>query len=647
MKKSSVLAIALMMLTFPAVAQLCSGSLGDPVAAFRFGTGTTNGPALPSAITNYAYSASSCPNDGYYTITGSSQNCFNNSWHSLLEDHTPNDANGRYMLVNASIAPGIFYLDTVRGLCGGTTYEFSAYMANLLRPSSCGGNGTDPNLTFTIENTDGTVLTTYNTGNIAETNTASWQQYGTFFQTPSNVDAVVLRIRNNAPGGCGNDIAIDDITFRPCGPLVSTTIPSLSTDNLVLCIDDNRSFLLEGIYSDGYADPRTQWQRSTDNGQTWEDIPGATANTYLRTPTGIGNYQYRMLVADGINIGNAVCRIASSPVSIRVTPLPTTSLPPMVAACSGNGVFLNSGAIGTHTWTGPGGFSATGNPLVLSNVQLSQAGAYYLVMVNSDGCTQRDTSMIQVLQSVSLTLTPNQGICEGRSVTLDANGGTSYAWTPSTGLSDPSIANPIARPTDSIRYQVIANNAANCPDTGFVEVAVWQNPTANAGPDLWTINNQPVTIQGSVTGSNTTIFWRPTTGLSDPQSPTPTVTLTANGFVQDFTFRMEVLSGLGCGTARDEVTIKVFESLKVPNTFTPNGDGVNDSWELRLLQVFPNASVEVYNTAGQLVFRSMGYARPWDGKMNGKDLPAGTYYYVIDPKSRNFNKLTGYVTLIR
>lgn len=644
--------ISLLILLFlsaaaPVRAQLCSGSLGDPVAAFRFGTGTTNGPALPGSLTNYAYTGSSCPNDGFYTITSSANQCFGGTWHSLPADHTPNDVNGRFMLVNASLAPGIFYLDTVRGLCGGTTYEFSAYIANLLRPNSCGGNGTDPNLTFTIENLDGTVLTTYNTGNIVETPTASWAQYGTFFQTPSNVDAVVLRMRNNAPGGCGNDIAIDDITFRPCGPLVSTTLPSVGNDSIALCADDNRSFLLEGSYSDGYADPRLQWQRSTDDGQSWQDIPGANATTYLRTPTGAGKYFYRMLVADGNNISNPVCRIASSPVLIQVNPLPSVSLANLFNACSGSSLTLNSGAAGTHTWTGPAGFTASGNPLTLDNLQPAQSGEYRLTVVDNNGCTQRDTLQLLVNASVILTLTNSQGICEGQSLQLAASGGTSYLWSPAAGLSNPNIANPVATPADSIRYQVIANNAANCPDTGWIDLAVWRAPQANAGPDQWTVNNQPVTLQGSFAGTSTSILWRPATGLNDPQSPTPTATLTANGFVQDFTYRLEVSSALGCGTAVDEVTVKVFESIRIPNTFTPNNDGANDTWELRLLQVFPSAVVEVYNTAGQLVFRSTGYTQPWDGTRNGKALPAGTYYYVIDPKSRTFSKMTGYVTIIR
>jgi gliding motility-associated-like protein len=94
------------------------------------------------------------------------------------------------------------------------------------------------------------------------------------------------------------------------------------------------------------------------------------------------------------------------------------------------------------------------------------------------------------------------------------------------------------------------------------------------------------------------------------------------------------------------VNVLVFETIKVPNTFTPNGDGYNDTWQIDLLDLFDESLTEVYNTAGQLVYRDIGHGKPWDGTRNGKPVPAGTYYYVIDLKT-NADKLRGYVTIIR
>jgi gliding motility-associated-like protein len=87
------------------------------------------------------------------------------------------------------------------------------------------------------------------------------------------------------------------------------------------------------------------------------------------------------------------------------------------------------------------------------------------------------------------------------------------------------------------------------------------------------------------------------------------------------------------------------QSLVIPNTFTPNGDGVNDSWNIKNLDTYSNCTVSVFTRYGQKVYSSLGYVAPWDGTCNGKLLPTGTYYYIIDLKN-NQPPLAGWVTLI-
>ncbi len=98
--------------------------------------------------------------------------------------------------------------------------------------------------------------------------------------------------------------------------------------------------------------------------------------------------------------------------------------------------------------------------------------------------------------------------------------------------------------------------------------------------------------------------------------------------------------------ATDELRMKVLPAPKAPNTFTPNGDGINDVWEIKNLNDYPGCILEVYNPAGSLVFRSIGYGSPWDGRWQGQPVPVGTYYYVIDPKNGR-PKMKGYVTVLR
>ncbi|MBC7400599.1 MAG: gliding motility-associated C-terminal domain-containing protein, partial [Mucilaginibacter sp.] len=84
----------------------------------------------------------------------------------------------------------------------------------------------------------------------------------------------------------------------------------------------------------------------------------------------------------------------------------------------------------------------------------------------------------------------------------------------------------------------------------------------------------------------------------------------------------------------------------VPNTFTPNNDGINDTWNIKYLDTYPTAVVEVFNRYGAKVFSSNNYAIPWDGKFNGAVLPFGVYYYVIDTKSGR-KQMTGSLTIIK
>src|SRR5262249_9166356 len=108
--------------------QLCTGSLGDPVVKITFGAGQNPGPLLNAATTGYTYTMTDCPPDGSYTVRNASSGCFNNTWWGIT-DHT-GDVGGYFMLVNASYTPGDFYVDTVRGLCTNTTYEFAAWILN-------------------------------------------------------------------------------------------------------------------------------------------------------------------------------------------------------------------------------------------------------------------------------------------------------------------------------------------------------------------------------------------------------------------------------------------------------------------------------------------------------------------------------------
>jgi gliding motility-associated-like protein len=316
-------------------AQLCTGSLGDPVVNIDFGSGTGRGGALGSAITAYTYSASGKLDEGYYTIVNTTTGLRDTAWH-IITDHTGN-TNGYMMVVNASTlaTAGIFYTKTVTNLCPGTTYEFSAWLMNVMTFTS-----PNPNVTFTVSTTSGTVLVTYNTGSLAVTSSSTWKQSGFYFTTGTDSEVVITMLNNAVGAAPGNDLALDDITFRACGPIVSAMVQNNNSTDLTVCDNDVATYTLIGnVGTSVYSDPAYQWQVSPDNGTTWTDVTAATSLTYNAVFNSAGTYLYRMTTAQRTNISSASCRVSSNTVTVTVAASPLnpsiTTLQPSCALPTG------------------------------------------------------------------------------------------------------------------------------------------------------------------------------------------------------------------------------------------------------------------------------------------------------------------------
>src|SRR6476661_6534687 len=101
----SVCLILLPFLPLRSMSQTCTGSFGEPVVNLTFGTVAN---PVSGSFTNYTATSTTCPPDVSYTLTGITRGCFGGNWHTISQDHTPNDNNGNMMLVNASTAPGEF-----------------------------------------------------------------------------------------------------------------------------------------------------------------------------------------------------------------------------------------------------------------------------------------------------------------------------------------------------------------------------------------------------------------------------------------------------------------------------------------------------------------------------------------------------------
>ena len=185
-------------------------------------------------------------------------------------------------------------------------------------------------------------------------------------------------------------------------------------------------------------------------------------------------------------------------------------------------------------------------------------------------------------------------------------------------------------------------NANGCnSDTIHPSIIVHPNPTVNLKEQISLILGNTVTLTPEIiVGTNLTFSWFPDIYLNDITQQNPFCTA-----LEDISYRLTVTSTGGC-TASDDQFVLVLKPPEIPNAFSPNGDGINDTWNIKYIERYPGASVDVFDRYGQLVFHSDNYTSGWDGKFNKKPLAFGTYYYVINPKN-GVNTLSGSVTIIQ
>jgi gliding motility-associated-like protein len=163
----------------------------------------------------------------------------------------------------------------------------------------------------------------------------------------------------------------------------------------------------------------------------------------------------------------------------------------------------------------------------------------------------------------------------------------------------------------------------------------------DAGPSFVVKEGANVQFQATVNSPGFVIRWSPATGLDNPNIIRPTLINADN----DAVYTITAMGQNNC-SASDGLTVKVQKGVFIPNAFSPNNDGINDVWKIKNIELYPGATIEIYDRYGVIVYRSTGASQPWDGSIKGKQAPAGTYYYIIDLKDGSSMR-NGSVTMLR
>ncbi len=583
-------------INFTLTAQICTGNLGDNIFEDGdFGAGAENNVRLdPGIAPGYRYTSIGPPQDGLYTITNNT-----GLWRNLyptwlaIQDNS-DDPNGYMMVVNASFSTGAFYEKVIEGLCENTLYVFSADIINIVKRNTLGH--ILPNVSFLLDDE-----VKYSTGEISQSE--QWITYGFTFTTPPGKTSIKLTLRNNAPGGNGNDLALDNITFRACGPNALI----LPRDIANICEDGEPINLNATIVGEQFPTPALQWQQSFDEGITWENMIDENDNSYAHRELSSGFYFYRYLLAGTPNnIENGKCRVNSNIKVVHVVPKEYTIIDTL---CEG----LN--------------FS-------VGDSRYNRTGIYTDSLISSLGCDSIVTLNLTIVPDNGITATTqtNAPICFGdanASIQVNnlQNGYPPYEIKLSTNqqINEANFQNLMAG-----QYLVEVRDRFGCNLQIELPIVAPEPFRINLG------NDQVIDLGDAMSLSLDTNYpigrlnWLSELVKCAGDCLNELIYPKASGV-----YAVEATSEVGCIT-QDSVFIEVLPVRKiyVPSAFSPNDDGINDWFTIYGSQ--PNVErvmqLQIFDRWGNLLFTKNDFQPNnerlgWNGTFQQKRLSQGSYVF--------------------
>jgi gliding motility-associated-like protein len=445
-------------------------------------------------------------------------------------------------------------------------------------------------------------------------------------------------------GGCSSSTSV---------PIIVAASPQISINGM---ISQCEPAVLTFTGIQGAPDPYgpLTWSWNFGNGQT-SNVQNPTPVSYPKA----GEYVVSLTAAN--TKGCSTMTDTSAANHLFIYPIPNINAGADITICDTSQLQLNATGASLYTWLPPvnGNLSC----LVCQNpIATSPVSTYFIVQGTSlNGCTAKDTIQVTVNTQVTVNATGSDSVCLGQSAQLNATGAAIYNWTPAQGLNNPNIANPVSTPDASqignaasnvITYSVTGYDNIKCySDTKSVNITAFNNPVISLVPNA-TINvGSSYQINSSVTTNITSLNWTPSGTLSCSNCLTPLATP-----MKTIRYVLTAINEGGCATS-DSIRVQVIcdgANFFVPNTFSPNGDGVNDYFIINGVGLNVIPSITIYNRWGQIVFQKSNFApnssaAAWDGTFNGQPAPSDVYIYTIQILCNNATLIPyhGNVTLIR
>lgn len=440
------------------------------------------------------------------------------------------------------------------------------------------------------------------------------------FASPTITTEYVLSVNPGAEGCEGTDTILIQV--------LPNDINLINTDQTVC------EGTVVPLNVSGHPDFTYRWTDETD-----------IVNPHVQNTAVVANYT-RTITVTASHIG---CEDMVKSFNLTVEPNPIVNLGEDKIICMGDTVHLYT-SVDPHDF---GGYTYDWFPrLKLTDYTIKNpifngySSEEYIVRVETpNGCFGQDT--IEVIVNPSIFLTTNfedTVICSNESLQIIANGAVTYQWSPSWGLNNDTISNPIASPSHSTLYTLIGVNEYGCVDTHLVNIQIAPSivSTMPDSVDIWPGEAYQIDL---ITNGHY-FSWFPPEGLSNTTIANPV----ASPDVRTRYF-VNIKGESGC-EAVDSIDIIVhLESIfDVPNAFVPGNSFVNNGE----FKIFKRGDVtlnkfQIFNRWGNLVFETDDINKGWDGTYNGEPQPKGVYVYQIEGTLNTGRKvqLQGDVTLIR
>ena len=615
--KQHIALFFLLLNAFVAMSQeICSGNLGDNIFTDGdFGSGTA--PVVidnPNIAPGYDYTTK-VPYDGSYTICSHTSDLIGlyPTWLEIGDNSS--DPDGYMMVINADYEPSVFYEESITDICENTLYEFSADIINLNKISNI--DHILPNVTFLIDDE-----IVYETGNIEKTE--QWVKFGFSFVTNSSQSSIKLSLRNNAPGGQGNDLALDNISFRACGP--SSFIGLEADTNIFLCSDDDPITVVADIVPENGDEFAILWQTSQDS-QVWEDIIENNSSSTIHNNFEIGEYFYRYLSAGNLsNIQNEKCRIISD--IIKITVLPDSYAIQDTTCIGGQYQF------GAQTLLSSGNYSESFE---------SSHGCDSMVLLDLTFIPQEDINIDALFFDPSCFQ-----FADGSIEVTQLTGGFGELSFDVFDNSNESVSSNLP----AGEYIIMAKDRFNCKEFLNITLQQPEEVIVELGPDTTLQLGQDIIISPKYSQifSNTT--WQVNGELDCDDCSLINLLPYSSGYLI-----AKVYDENNCIDI-DSIYLTVIgeDLVHLPNIFSPNEDGINDFMTINYFgrSVSKIEQFSVFDSWGGLIHNINNVTLAsggnlWDGYSKNKLLSVGVYVYYLKLKYINdtSEEIIKNITLIR